>query len=181
MLGRLQLNCTQRKRLTLSLSEEAGGQLLKPAMLDLVPLQPRPRRGRPLGRGCPRVIIIDAPTHGPLYRHVGCHRPMVGRVRRVNTVPTGRGWPLQLCPSQIIPCQSPPPRPQAHTQRRHRVTSDLEEEEEGDEVEVGVGGGDGGLHGAVGRLPAHLPGQCRVAHKAALYCQLWPLWAVNQR
>ena len=128
------------------------------------------------------VIIIDAPTHGPLYGHVGCHRPMVGRVRRVNSVPpTGRGWPLQLCPSQIIPCQSPPPRPQAHTQRRHRVTSDLEEEEEGDEVEVGVGGGDGGLHGAVGRLPAHLPGQCRVAHKAALYCQLWPLWAVNQR
>ena len=115
----------------------------------------------------------------------GCDRPMVARVRRVNSVPTGgarRGWPLQLCPSQIIPCQSPPPRPQAHTQRRHRVTSELEEEEEGDEVEEGGGGGDGGLHGAVGRVPAHLPGQCsKVAHKAALYCRLWPLWAVNQR
>ena len=95
-----------------------------------------------------------------------------------------RGWPLQLCPSQIIPCQSPPPRPPAHTQRRRRVTSEIVEgyEKEGYEVEVEEEVEDGGLHGAVGRVPAHLPGQCsKVAHKAALYCRLWPLWAVNQQ
>ena len=74
--------------------------------------------------------------------------------------PVGLGWPaLQLCPSQIIPCQSPPPRPQAHTQRRQRVTSE-EEHEEVDEADVEeVGGEDGGLHGAVGGILAHLPGQ----------------------
>ena len=149
MLGHLQLNCTQLKRL----SWEAGG------WLSFLPRAAFHRcfdlwnlglgvGGPWVSAGGPRVIIIMG-WYGPhpraARRSRGCSRPMESRVRTVNSVPTGgaRGWPLQLCPSQIIPCQSPPPRPPAHTQRRHRVTSDRRRGGRGGRGR-GRGGGGGG-------------------------------------